>query len=145
MSKTKKLTSSQKIILIFMSLIALCLFAFFASLIPKTSPPNMPPTLAPIPSPGPVVPTPLQHKKFMAQIKCERFVKDRLVSPSSAKFSHEKTYKVNGEPMNYHAVTGIVESQNRLGVLLRSQYRCDLHYLPDNPGVWILDYLDIED
>jgi hypothetical protein len=81
----------------------------------------------------------------MAQIKCERFIKDRLVSPSSAKFSNEKTYKVNGKPPNYHAVTGIIESLNRLGVPLRSQYRCDLHYLPDNPGVWILDYLDIED
>jgi hypothetical protein len=32
-----------------------------------------------------------------------------------------------------------------MGVLLRSEYRCDVHYLPDDPNRWILDYLDIED
>lgn len=79
----------------------------------------------------------------MAQIKCERFIKNRLVSPSSAEFSNAKSYKVNDEPMNYHVVTGVVESQNRLGVLLRSEYRCDAHYLPDDPMLWVLDYLDI--
>jgi hypothetical protein len=67
------------------------------------------------------------------------------VSPSSAKFNNEEAYGVNGEPANYHAVTGVVESQNRMGVWLRSEYRCDVHYLPDDPTLWVLDYLDIGD
>jgi hypothetical protein len=145
------MSNNQKAILILMSLIVLCLCAFVMALIPSVSStaPSLPPaTLIPSPDmpPGaPAISTPLQHKKFMARLKCRRFIQDRLVSPSSAIFSSEKSYKVNDEPLNYHAVTGIVESQNRLGVPLRSKYRCDLHYLPDDPNVWILDYLDFED
>jgi hypothetical protein len=90
-------------------------------------------------------PTPLKHRAAGAIVQCRQFIRDRLVSPSSAEFSYEEAYKVNGKPLNYHAVTGIVESQNRLGVRLRSSYRCDVHYLPNQPGVWVLDYLNIDD
>ncbi len=144
MKKTKKMTSGQKIILGLMFLVVVYLCAIFVALIPPSASPS--PT-NPITHPTSAInqtPTPLQHKKFMAQIKCERFIKDRLVSLSSAKFSNTKTYKANGQPANYHVVTGIIESQNRLSVLLRSEYRCDLHYLAADPSVWVLDYLDIE-
>lgn len=142
--KKTKMTRNQKTILLLMSLAVLCLCSFFVALIPSdiSTAPAAPLSTAPAIPPAP---TPLQHKKFMAQIKCERFIKNRLVSPSSAKFSNVKSYTVNGEPMNYHAVVGVVESQNRMGVLLRAKYRCDAHYLPDDPTLWVLDYLDIED
>ena len=141
--KKTKMTRRQKTILIILSLPILCLCSIIMATIPPTESSqnsSLPPTLT-----INQTPTPLQHKKFMAQIKCQRFVKDRLVSPSSAKFSNEQSYKVNGEPLNYHAVTGVVESQNRMAVRLRSQYRCDTHYSVSDPGSWVLDYLDIED
>ncbi|MHC4687255.1 MAG: hypothetical protein ACYTEW_23535 [Planctomycetota bacterium] len=149
MPKTKKMTPNQKIILILMSITALCLFALFVALIPSVYPTApSPPPAAPTPLPVnvvPPVPTPLKHRAGGAILQCRQFIRDRLVSPSSAKFSREKPYRVNDEPMNYHAVVGIVESQNRFGVLLRSEYRCDTHYLVDDPNEWVLDYLDIED
>jgi hypothetical protein len=55
-----------------------------------------------------------------------------------------RSYTINGKPANYHAVTGVVEAQNSFGVLLRSTYRCDVHYIPERPLEWILDDLDIE-
>jgi len=143
------MTRSQKVILILMSLCALCLCALFVSLIPSVSPAT--PGSQPIrstPPPSnvvPPIPTPLKHRAGGAILQCRQFIRDRLVSPSSAKFSREKPYRVNDEPMNYHAVVGVVESQNRFGVLLRSEYRCDTHYLVDDPNEWVLDYLDIED
>jgi hypothetical protein len=145
----KKMTLTQKTILILMLSTALCLCAIALALAPS-GPPGFPPiapapTLSPVVTIAPVGPTPLKHRAAGAIVQCRQFVKDRLVSPSSANFSNEKAYKVNGEPPNYHAVTGIVESQNRMGVLLRSEYRCDAHYVPNDPGVWVLDYLNIED
>ncbi len=141
--RTDKMTRIKNYILFLMSLPLICLGLTFLAIISPTPVPTATPQ--PAPPTVPPAPTPLKHRKFMAQIKCERFIKNRLVSPSSAKFSNTKSYKVNDKPMNYHVVTGIVESQNRLGVLLRSEYRCDAHYLPDNPSLWILDYLDITD
>ncbi|MHC4792128.1 MAG: hypothetical protein ACYS8Y_11980 [Planctomycetota bacterium] len=138
------MTRNQKVILILMSLALLCICTFILALIPVSPTASINPSQTPTLAIN-LTPTPLQHRKAGAIVQCRQFIKDRLVSPSSAKFSSEQSYKVNGKPPNYHAVTGIIESLNRLGVPLRSQYRCDLHYLPDNPGVWILDYLDIED
>jgi hypothetical protein len=43
------------------------------------------------------------------------------------------------------AVTGLVQSQNRLGVLLQANFRCDLHYIPDRPTEWVLDNLVIKE
>lgn len=147
----KKLTPTQTTILILLSLVTLCLCATFAALIPSVSPtapshPGAPVSSpSPVPTAAPAVPTPLQHQGVRAIFQCRQFIRDRLVSPSSAEFSYEEAYRVNDEPMNYHAVTGIVESKNRMGVLLQSQYRCDAHYLIGSPGEWVLDYLDIDD
>jgi hypothetical protein len=140
----KKMTLVQKTILILMLSTALCLCAIIA-LIPLDTPGFLPINPTPSLTIVPIGPTPLQHRAAGAIIQCRQFIRGRLVSPSSADFSYEEAYRVNDEPINYHAVTGIVESQNRLGVPLRSEYRCDLHYLANDPGIWILDYLDIED
>jgi hypothetical protein len=140
----KNMTPLQKTILLLMSLTALCLCAIAVAIAPPASNSSVPP-IAPTLTIVPVGPTPFQHQGGRAIYQCRQFIRDRLVSPSSAKFSYEEAYKVNGEPLNYHAVTGIVESQNRMGVWLQSNYRCDAHYLPESPGVWVLDYLDIQD
>ena len=145
----KKMTPPQRTIIILMILVALCICAIVVIIIPAGSLPAEPANVPPSPSPTlaiiPTAPAALQHRSAGAIIQCRYFISDQLVSPSSAKFSREEAYKVKGEPANYHAVTGIVESQNRLGVMLRSEYRCDTHYLPDDPTLWVLDYLDIAD
>lgn len=143
MKRTDKMKRTKNYILFLMSLPLICLVISFLDFIA----PDPTPTATPHPAAATVqpVPTPLKHREFMAQIKCERFIKGVLVSPSSAKFSNTETYGRKDKPLNYHAVTGTVESQNRMGVWLRSRYRCDVHYLPNDSKLWVLDYLDIED
>jgi len=140
------MTRNQKTILFILGVIALgmCVFPFliiptidFSAL--PTSVPTVPPSPT-IPSP----PTPLKFESVMAQIKCERFIKATLRAPSTAKFSGAKTYSVDGEPLNYHAVTGYVEAQNAFGVPLRSWYRCYVHYIPARSHEWVLDNLEID-
>jgi hypothetical protein len=144
MTSKAKMTKVQKTILFLLTLTGLCLLCslvFVSTPTNKTSSPTDP--TAP-PRQG-VSPDALQHQGVRSIYQCRQFIRDRLVSPSSAEFSYEEAYKVNGKPLNYHAVTGVVESQNRMGVLLRSEYRCDAHYVPNDPTRWVLDYLDIED
>lgn len=106
------------------------------------------PTISTLPTPtGPTPipqPTPLQHRAAIARIRCEEFVKERLTVPLSADFSYQQAFSVKDKPLNYHVVTGIVDSQNLLGVVLRSNYRCKLHYIPENPSQWVLDNLEID-
>lgn len=136
----KNMTPLQKLVLFFMALTVLCLCAIGLALVP--APPASP---VPTSTDTPAGPTPLAHQGGRAIYQCRQYVRDRLVSPLSAKFSGEEAYKVNGEPLNYHAVIGTVTSQNRMGVWLEADYRCDVHYLPESPGAWELDYLDLRD
>lgn len=55
-----------------------------------------------------------------AEIMCERFVKDRLKSPGSAKFSGESTTQAGGA----WTVKGAVDSQNAFGAMLQNRYTC---------------------
>ena len=110
---------------------------------------SSPASLAATPTPsGPtptIGPTPLKHEGSMAIRMCRNFVKEKLVSPTSAEFSNEEAFGIPNEPRNFHAVTGAVDSQNRLGVMLRSTYQCEIHYVPEDPNRWILDNLVINE
>lgn len=128
----------QKKLVLVLSVAAI-VFCCLATSVPKLSAPENAPAQT-----GPLTPTPPQFKEHMAQIKCERFVKERLKAPSTARFYNTKTYGREGRERNYHAVLGQVESQNALGVPLVSSYRCDVHYLPNSPGEWVLDKLELE-
>lgn len=149
------MTNNQKFVLTVMGTIAFffCVLAPVVlwtsidfSKIPKSTPSPIlvPSTTLPTAVPNPPTSTPLGHKTIGATVQCRQYIRETLVVPSSAKFRDEKTYRINDKPLNYHVVTGVVESQNRLGVWLQASYRCDTHYLPDNPGQWVLDHLEIE-
>ncbi|MFT3871063.1 MAG: hypothetical protein QM714_00220 [Nocardioides sp.] len=56
-----------------------------------------------------------------AKVACRDWVKDRLKSPSSAKFSDE-VVEPNGETR--YEVTGSVDSENSFGAMIRNRYRC---------------------
>jgi hypothetical protein len=140
----KKMTDVQKFVILLMVTVTLCLCALSIALIPKIDAiPLDSPTFTAAPT-IPSEPTALQHRAAGAIVQCRMFVEAELLVPASADFSNEQAYGVEGEPTNYHAVTGIVTAQNRLGVPLRSTYRCDVHYIPEDPSRWILDSLTID-
>jgi hypothetical protein len=145
----KKMSQTKQTILILMGLVVLCLCGLFFIIIPTVGFSDIP-VSAPSISPAtttpkvPLSPTPLQHKEISSGTQCRQYVRAELLVPSSAQFSNEKTYKIDEKPLNYHAVTGLVTAQNRFGVPLRSTYRCDVHYIPEDPSRWILDSLTID-
>lgn len=51
---------------------------------------------------------------------CEQVVKDKLLSPGSARFSDEHTDQIGDE----YTVSGSVDSQNAFGALLRRDFTC---------------------
>lgn len=60
----------------------------------------------------------------MAITMCEKFVKERLKSPTTAKFSGEAA--AAGSRADEYAVVGQVDAQNGFGAMIRSQFRCEL-------------------
>lgn len=64
-----------------------------------------------------------------AEVMCESFVKRELNAPSTAKFSRQET-KENIDKSNSYIAIGFVESENRLGGVDGSNYRCDISYDP---------------
>lgn len=93
---------------------------------------------------APLPPTPLMRREIMAVVMCNQRIRRNLKVPASASFFEEKVIGITGKPANYHIVTGIVESQNAFGVYLRSNYRCDLHYIPADRDSWYIDYWGFE-
>lgn len=60
----------------------------------------------------------------MAITMCEKFVKERLKSPTTAKFSDEAA--AAGSHADEYAVVGQVDAQNGFGAMIRNQFRCEL-------------------
>ena len=86
--------------------------------------------------------TTLEDDKFSAICYSEIFVKRQLVSPSSADFPHSRESVVNVINRNTFEVVSYVDSQNRLGVMIRTNYICAVKKL--SSGDWHLEYLLIE-
>ena len=55
------------------------------------------------------------------EVACRDWVKDRLKSPTSAKFSGENTTQTG----NTYVVRGSVDAQNSFGAMIRSDYTCE--------------------
>lgn len=66
---------------------------------------------------------------FMAEVMCEEFVKERLKAPATAEFSNQQHREIKDQRWD---VTGIVDSENGFGALIRGSYRCDIRYLGDD-------------
>jgi hypothetical protein len=65
---------------------------------------------------------------YSARLMCENhFVKDKLLAPTSAKFSGDDETGVTPGKGNW-VVRGYVDSQNAFGVMIRSQYVCITSY-----------------
>lgn len=62
---------------------------------------------------------------FGAEVMCEEFVKDKLQSPASAEFSDQ----AHNDSKYGYRVTGIVDSENGFGAMLRADYACELKYV----------------
>lgn len=63
--------------------------------------------------------------EYGARDVCEQFVKDRLKSPGSAKFSETKAVETTtGE----WTVEGAVDSENSFGALIRNSYVCKVRH-----------------
>lgn len=82
-----------------------------------------------------------------AEVMCEKFVKQRLKSPGSAQFpgvtdsDYAKTKVLsNAKPWKF-AVTGVVDSQNGFGALVRSDYVCTVS--TKNRTSWHLDDMNM--
>jgi hypothetical protein len=82
------------------------------------------------------------HDEIDARAMCAEFVKDRLKSPSTAKFDYRSETAVHHGNGRY-TVTGAVDAQNAFGAMIRAQYICELHY-NNSTDKWYLDDIWIE-
>lgn len=78
---------------------------------------------------------PADEQRGLARIYCERAVEQRLLSPSTARFSHDRT--VGSNPFE---VRGQVDSQNGFGATVRTGYGCTVTFTGDRYSVTV-DYL----
>ena len=67
-----------------------------------------------------------EYTKLNALIASQNFVETRLTSPSSAEFSYDYENKVQKINDTTFRVVGWVDSQNRFGAMVRSNYTCTI-------------------
>ena len=72
-----------------------------------------------------------------AQVACETFIKERLKSPSSAKFNHLRAVQLD----ETYKVTTQVDADNSFGASIRSTWTCRV-IRDDSKRSWTLDLLD---
>lgn len=87
-------------------------------------------------------------RSISAGVECRIRVTNALVSPGSADFAMMSEQQLR-YPGQRYLVAGHVDSQNRLGALLRSYYRCELTYDPEAGGAtdgaaWTVHSVEIE-
>ena len=86
--------------------------------------------------------------KFGAYLTSQKFVKDRLKSPSTAKFCDfdEAVVSTTGEDnrtdpgRDSYTVRGWVDAQNSFGAVLRNRFICKLHKAGDT---WYMDDISL--
>lgn len=66
-----------------------------------------------------------------AFVMCQKFVRDSLKAPSTAKFAdyNDKTISSNGNRFN---VISYVDAQNSFGAMVRTSYICEVEYIGDD-------------
>lgn len=76
-----------------------------------------------------------------AWFMCQKFISDRLKSPSTAKFQPVTNANVQILENNSFIVEVYVDSQNGFGAMIRSDFVCHLTYEPENER-WHLTELE---
>ncbi|WP_304615823.1 hypothetical protein [Paracoccus sp. (in: a-proteobacteria)] len=71
-----------------------------------------------------------QDVSWRAPMRAEAYVKERLVSPRSAKFGDHTAYLMpsDDEGVCIYTVTGTVDADNRLGVSIRHHYAAKVRF-----------------
>jgi hypothetical protein len=62
---------------------------------------------------------------YEAEDVCETFIKNRILTPSTAKFSGEHADIIQGQTDAFR-VTGVVDAQNGFGATIRNYFTCDV-------------------
>ncbi len=78
----------------------------------------------------------------MAYVMSQNFVKQRLKSPSSAKFPYKPSAQSYSGDCR-HSIVGTFESQNSFGAMLGGTYSVTMIYLP-NEKTWRAENLQIQ-
>ena len=140
--KKKKSSSTSLLVILILIIVSLCCCVGVFNQTSQTPATQKTPS-GPTPTSGP---TPIKPDSIGARVMCQEFVTKRLKSPSTAEFHYdtEEVYGITGKEKNYHVVTGQVDAQNAFGAMIRSTYRCELHYDIYDPDTWHLDYIEIE-
>lgn len=71
----------------------------------------------------------LYGDEYTAQVMCERFIEDRLKSPSTAEFETEDRLLL---PSKRWQIIGTVDSENSFGAMIRNDYGCQVKYKGDD-------------
>ena len=78
----------------------------------------------------------IDNENLEAYVYSQQIVEEHLKSPSSADFQTFSDNLVN-QSGNIYTINSYVDSQNSLGVNLRSQYTCQLRY--ENGLFYLID------
>lgn len=82
-----------------------------------------------------------EHDPIAAFVMSEGFVKDRLKSPSSAKFQPYSASNVRDLGNGVYEVTGYVDAQNSFGAMIRNRYYCKLRYAGGDR--WVAESVEV--
>lgn len=83
------------------------------------------------------------NQKHDAPLNARGFVKQRLKSPSTAKFPPTNTATVSKTPNGTYIVSSYVDSQNGFGATIRTNWVAEIEYLPGGK-VKLIDIAFIE-
>ena len=83
--------------------------------------------------------------KYGAYVVCQKFVKERLVAPATAKFPAAGDMDIGEVDPAAKAwqVVGYVDSENKLGAMLRLDFVCEVTYQGNDK--WNLQRLDLNE
>ncbi len=76
----------------------------------------------------------------MAQVVCEKAVKQRLKAPATAQFESPERTLLGNERFS---ITGTVDAQNGFGALLRMNYSCAVQFTGSE--TYRIEMLDIQE
>lgn len=81
--------------------------------------------------------------KYNADVFAEDFVKEKLKSPSSAKFASTSEKTIKEVETNVWEVSGWVDSENSFGASIRSNFKVKMEYDPEEES-WTLKDISID-
>lgn len=84
-----------------------------------------------------------EPSQYGALVMCEKVVKDQLVAPRSARFPSADQVAISqfDSDVPTWTVVGFVDSQNKMGAMLRTDYLCEITYIGDER--WHVEKLEL--